>query len=132
MKIIKVPVEGKIEYVEVETFDYPKLQEATVGVANFIERVVPTMFRQIREERIGIGQNWFVMIVDEDGIRQGLPVNQRASFLYGTRNHGGSIYGDAWIVGEGYTDEGPDFVDLDDDVTPDVIAGLVLVAAVLL
>ena len=89
MKIIKVPVTGQIELLEFEynVLAFPNLQEATVGGDSLIERVFPRLFRMAREERVAAGKNWFVMIVDEDGISKRLPENTRASFLYGVRDH---------------------------------------------
>lgn len=52
------------------------------------------------------------MVVDEDGIRKNLPVNHRASALYGTQYHGSPIVGDAVLLGQDYDDEGElDWVD---------------------
>lgn len=132
MKIIKVPVTGEVELVNVDSMEYPNLANATVGEGNLIERVFPRLFRLAREERIADGRNWFVMIVNEEGIRQGLPENVRASLLYGFRDHGGRIYGDAWVIGEGYTEDGPDFVELDADITVEVVEAMILLAAVIL
>lgn len=58
-----------------------------------------------------------VLIVDETGMLKRLPVNLRAALLYGFSKHGQPIFGDALIVGEGFTfdsEEGPgtDFCDL--------------------
>lgn len=42
----------------------------------------------------------YVMVVDDMGIMRGLPVNPRASLLYGTDVHGNPICGDAVILRE--------------------------------
>lgn len=64
-----------------------------------------------------------VLIVDEVGMPKRLPVNLRAALLYGLSKHGWPkrlIFGDALVVGEGFTfdsEEGPgtDFCDLPED-----------------
>ena len=57
----------------------------------------------------------FVMIVNEEGLIKGLPVNVAGSLLYGTPVHGSPIVGDIVIMKEGWTDEGMDLIGLTDE-----------------
>jgi hypothetical protein len=54
------------------------------------------------------------MVVDEEGRLNGAAYNERATILYvpGSFREQTWIAGDALIVGEGMTDEGPDFLTL--------------------
>ncbi len=56
-----------------------------------------------------------VMVCDEDGHEKGLPMNERASFLYGWSFHRGVVLGDVLVTGEHHVGEpmfGVDFTDL--------------------
>jgi len=59
-----------------------------------------------------------VMVVDEEGRVYDRPYNRRASFLYapGAEHHRHYIAGDALLVGEGMTEDGLDFVPLQERV----------------
>lgn len=56
-----------------------------------------------------------VMIVDDEGLLKNLPLNFIGSYLYGTAIHGNPIVGTVIIMKQGWTDNGPDIVGLDDD-----------------
>lgn len=56
----------------------------------------------------------YCMIVNEDGISQGLPVNLLGCFLYGSHVHGNPIVGDILILKDGTNEHGEaDIVGLD-------------------
>lgn len=55
------------------------------------------------------------MIVNEEGLNLGLPMNAVGSWLYGTQHHGAEIVGDLVIMKEVWTDEGPDIGGLTDE-----------------
>ena len=55
------------------------------------------------------------MIVDEEGLIKGLPLNVAGSILYGTPTHGSPIVGNIVIMKEGWTDEGKDLLGLSDE-----------------
>jgi hypothetical protein len=91
MKAILIRVSGSLEQIEVEHDN----------LASFINADVP--------ERVRVGVDR-ALVVDDTGVRKGLPVNRRASILYGTPEHGQPILGDALYLGEEMTPEGVDFV----------------------
>lgn len=53
------------------------------------------------------------LAVDEDGHAKALPINPRASMLYGVTRHGVPIVGDALLAAEALVDDGTDWVDTD-------------------
>ena len=58
----------------------------------------------------------FCMVVNEEGLLRGLPLNLFGSILYGTIHHGNPIVGDIVLLKDGFTNAGErDFVGLDDD-----------------
>lgn len=60
----------------------------------------------------------YCMIVNEDGISQGLPVNLLGCFLYGSHVHGNPIVGDVLILKDGVNEHGEaDIVGLDNSET---------------
>ena len=56
----------------------------------------------------------YSMMVNEEGLLLGLPLNPLGSLLYGTQAHGQPIVGDIVFVKDGYHDGEPDVVGLDD------------------
>lgn len=69
----------------------------------------------------------FLLAVDEDGIGHEQPENSLASYLYGSHLHGYVIFGNAFIVREMMTDEGPDAFWLTEDEANDLQARLKIV-----
>ena len=68
------------------------------------------------------------MIVNEDGLNLGLPVNTIGSLLYGTQEHGHPIVGNAVVMKEGKRLGEPDIVGITlDDI--DVLADLLTLRA---
>ena len=63
----------------------------------------------------------FVMIVNEEGRLEGLPLNTLGSFLYGAPIHGEPIVGSIIILQEGFVNRERDIIGLDDDLARYVI-----------
>ena len=57
----------------------------------------------------------YCMIVNEEGLLRGLPLNPYGSYLYGTEAHGNPIVGDIVILKEGFVNGEPDLVGLSDE-----------------
>ena len=58
----------------------------------------------------------FCMVVNEEGLLRGLPLNLFGCILYDTVRHGNPIVGDIVILKEGFTTPGErDFIGLDED-----------------
>lgn len=58
----------------------------------------------------------FCMVVNEEGLLRGLPLNLFGCILYGTARHGNPIVGDIVLLKEGFTTPGErDFIGLDED-----------------
>lgn len=96
----------------VRDFGEPLYQTVGEAVGGWIEIVHPAALPEP-----------YVMIVNEEGLLISLDVNKVASMLYGAAIHGQTIRGDVVIMKEGWTDDGPDVVGLEDvDIT--VLRGL--------
>ena len=63
----------------------------------------------------------FVMIVNEEGRLEGLPLNTLGSFLYGAPIHGEPIVGNIIILQEGFVNGEWDIIGLDDDLARNMI-----------
>lgn len=57
----------------------------------------------------------YMMLINEEGLLKGLPVNPLGSLLYGTLGHGYPIVGNVIFMKDGYRDGEPDIVGLDDE-----------------
>lgn len=98
VQAIKVPVDIKepIELIEVET-TYGAEGDLKSVIGGWIEIVRPHAMRSLEH----------VLVIDEEGRLKDLPVNIRASYLYGTfsdehrKGHGQPICGLAIIISEG-------------------------------
>ena len=88
--------------IYIEDFSEPKYKTVGDAVGGFIEIVRPT----------GLPKP-YAMVVNEEGLIHGLPYNRVGSLLYGTHIHGNPILGNIVILKEGFTEEGPDFVDME-------------------
>ena len=114
MRALKIPADNgaPMEIVDIDVRDYREAVKAIGGGAQYIERVVigdGTARRRFED---------MAMIVDGEGAldapfngRQ--PHNLRASYLYGTHIHGGRVYGNVLLVGEGYVDSGYGYPEID-------------------
>lgn len=81
----------------------PTLDSMQKFVGGYIEHVRPANLKPP-----------YCMIVNEEGLLQGLPVNLLGSFLYGSHVHGNPIVGDILILKDGVNDHGEyDLVGLD-------------------
>ena len=107
MYVISVKAIDEMSVVEIGDDSLHKLQKMVGG---FIEIVRP---RYLREP--------YVMIVNEEGLLQGLPVNNTGSLLYGAianypeKPHKVPIVGDIVIMKEGFDDEGePDILGMEE------------------
>ncbi len=100
---------------EVEIRDFGKPLYKTVGeaVGGYLEIVHP----------MGLVEP-LVMIVNDEGLLHGLPMNTVGSLLYGTPNHGHPIVGNIVIMKTGLTSEGTDIVGLDDDECSELLSNL--------
>lgn len=63
----------------------------------------------------------FIMIVNEEGRLEGLPLNTLGSFLYGAPIHGEPIVGNIIILQEGFVNGEWDIIGLDDDLARNMI-----------
>ena len=98
---------------EVRDFSPPLHESVGAAVGGWIEVVHP----------IGLPDP-FVMIVNEEGLIDGLPMNIIGSFLYGTFSHGSPIVGDVVFMKHAWTCNGPDIVGLSDEETQNLMAFL--------
>ncbi len=87
--------------VYIKDFGDPLFRTLGEVVGGYIECVSPIRLN---------GRNW--MIVNEEGLLKGLPLNLYGSFLYGTEQHGHPIVGNVVIMKPGFRDGEPDIVGL--------------------
>lgn len=71
-------------------------------------------------ETVELGKDGLIMLIDEEGKLKGLPMNRRASMLYGRLPHDW-IVGNALIVKTGIVDGEPDLCALNPDEAHNVI-----------
>lgn len=90
--------------MSVKDFNQPLYKSVGAVVGGYIENVNPR----------GLPSP-YCMIVNEEGILKGLPLNPVGSFLYLAHIHGSPILGDIVLMKYGLTSEGHDIVGLDDD-----------------
>lgn len=106
MRVLHMPVGDAstpaFEFKELEAENHLDGMKALVG--GWIEIV---RFRP----RLDIGGTRIVMVVDDEGLVKGKPINWGASALYGTQLHGQYIHGDVFLAGEIEGPEGADLVD---------------------
>lgn len=101
MYILKITTENEMSLVEYDPPHYKILNDAVGG---WYENVHP-----MRLEKP------YFMMVNEEGYLHDLPLNLLGSILYGSDEHGYPILGDIVIVKEGYYNDGPDAVGMDED-----------------
>ena len=90
---------------EIRDFEAPLYKTIGEAVGGYIEIVHP----------MGLADP-LVMVVNEEGLIQELPMNMLGSLLYGTHMHGSPIAGNIVVMKTGWTCEGPDIVGLTDHV----------------
>lgn len=92
MKTIKVTTDNKISIADVDFDDFRDTQRAIGGHFE-------TVHTQIMADYF---TGPILMLVDEEGLMKGLPVNDLGCCLYGTYQHGNPIVGDiVFAVGQG-------------------------------
>lgn len=102
MKGLVITTENKMQ---VREFDEPAYETIGKAVGGWIEVVHPK----------GL-PGPFCMVVNEEGLLHGLPLNLFGCILYDTVRHGNPIVGDIVILKEGFTTPGErDFIGLDED-----------------
>ena len=102
MKGLVITTENKMQ---VREFNEPAYETIGKAVGGWIEVVHPK----------GL-PGPFCMVVNEEGLLHGLPLNLFGCILYDTVRHGNPIVGDIVILKEGFTTPGErDFIGLDED-----------------
>lgn len=93
------------------------------GPGSLFERVTSGPLR----DELGTVDNLPVLVVDEEGRLKSLPYNERATILYvpSASRHSHWIAGDALVLGEGMTAEGPDFLEVGAGVGARPVADLI-------
>lgn len=83
-KTLKVTTDNKISVIDIDYDDYRSFQKAIGGY-----------FETVRTQRMYdyFGQP-MMMLVDEEGLIKGLPMNPCGSWMYGADKHGNIIAGD--------------------------------------
>lgn len=123
-RVIKIDTDGEIKEIRVSSLEYPALNHilfpASNNVTNMVEFVQPAGLAFWNDKQ---AEPNIQMVVDEEGLLKGLPLNKLASFLYGTHKHGRPIVGNAYLVGMKFVmeEDGPDrkTVGVPDDFTVD-------------
>lgn len=93
MKTVKVTADNVVSIIDVDFDDFRDIQRAVGG--HFEPVHTARMAKVFRPD--------IIMLVDEDGLMKGLPVNMLGCTLYGTAVHGNPIVGDlifARAIGE--------------------------------
>lgn len=101
MIVLAISAQNEMRRLEYDPPSYDVLREAVGG---WFEHVRP----------VGLNRP-YSMMVNEEGLLHGLPLNVLGSALYGTHIHGQPIVGDIVIVKEGYYDGEPDVVGMTQD-----------------
>ena len=96
-----VNTKNEIRRVEYDPPHYDVIKEAVGG---WYEHVHP----------MGLDRP-YSMMVNEEGLLLGLPMNRLGSELYGTPKHGQPIVGDIVFLKDGYDDGEPDVVGMTED-----------------
>ena len=110
MKGIVVTTDG---FVEVRDFDEPLYQTVGKAVGGWIEIAAAEHLREP-----------FRLIVNEEGLLRGLPINPTGTLLRGRDSLRSPIVGDLVIMKIGMTEEGPDIVGLDENDCEELMATL--------
>lgn len=100
-KAIVITTDNEISIRDLEVKNDSMLEALQQIVGGYIETVRPIRLR-----------GDLLMIVNEEGLLQNLPVNEVGSYLYGIDLHGNPIVGNIAIVDRGYRNGEPDLVGL--------------------
>lgn len=98
-KVIVITTDNEISIRDLEVKNDSMLEALQQIVGGYIETVRPIRLR-----------GDLLMIVNEEGLLQNLPVNEVGSYLYGIDLHGNPIVGNIAIVAHGYRNGEPDIV----------------------
>lgn len=100
--------ELEVPKLDIETLRHWCFPNDTTDAVH-IESVRPRGLMHLHDE---VNRRILSFLVDEDGARKELPINTRASLLYGTHMHHIPVVGDVFIIAEvqELTPEGPDWV----------------------
>lgn len=101
MKGLVFDTENRMQFKD---FGEPLLDSLQKEVGGYIEVVHPKYLPE-----------GFCLVVDDEGLLKGSAINNIASAIYGTLEHGQPIVGNAVILREGVVDGERDFVSLTDD-----------------
>lgn len=113
MKVIVISTNGIITQREVLANGKPLYDIVRANVDGYMENVHP--------RRLPRG---LIMVVNEEGLCNGLPVNPIASYLYQTDIHGQPIVGNVVIVKEGIFEDERDIVGIPDDEANSIMGKL--------
>ena len=123
MKIIKVDTDNKTEVIDFPEGTIREELEALTGMigpeCDLVEHVRPIKLYTVFGAPSSPNRNKssaVSMLVDEEGILNGLPLNHFGSWLYGTEEHGHPIVGNILFVGEYDTGDGYSFCGLSDEM----------------
>lgn len=96
MRAIKIPAEASAPLEEVDIpAGFPQMNIAILGSSDALIQEVYAKGLHVISEQTG---HQTILLVDEEGLIKNLPLNKRASVLYGTHVHTHPIVGDAWVV----------------------------------
>lgn len=101
MFVLTINTQNEMRLLEYDPPHYDVLREAVEG---WYEHVHP----------MGL-KHPYSMMVNEEGLLHGLPLNALGSMLYGTHIHGQPIVGNIVIVKEGYYGGEPDVIGMAED-----------------
>ena len=85
MKTVKVTTDNKISIIDVDFNNFKDIQQAIGGHFETVHTQLMTDY--FHDPSV-------IMLVDEEGLVNGLPMNALGSALYGTHRHGNPIVGD--------------------------------------
>ena len=113
MKGIVISTANTIQTTEIPENGHPLYDLVRGAVGGYIENVYP----------MRLDRN-LIMVVNEEGLLMGLPINPVASYLYGMDIHGQPIVGNVIILKKGYFEDEPDIVGIPDDEAETIIETL--------
>ena len=108
------------DQLRVQDFSLPLYESAGEVVGGYIEHVNPKLLRRP-----------YCLLVNEDGLLLGLPVNYMASYMYCTHMHGQPIVGDVVLLKNACVHGERDIVGLTDGEAEGIIRELEPLLAVL-
>lgn len=91
------------DQLRIQDFSLPLYESAGEVVGGYIEHVNPKLLRRP-----------YCLLVNEEGLLLGLPVNYLASYMYGTHMHGHPIVGDVVLMKNAYIHGERDIIGLSD------------------